>query len=124
MFLWSLPLGSTRSITTLWRRAPVPSSFSFWRLRTNNPAPTSSTRESASCAIARMRPGRKVRVTALRTFFNAGARSIRVARHAGASPNRRPVTIDTAAVNPRIRRLGLRSNAIGVRPDDMYTTRS
>ena len=46
------------------------------------------------------------RVTELRTFFSAGARSIRVARHAGASPNRRPVTIDTAAVNARIRRLG------------------
>jgi len=80
-----------------------------------------------TCATARTLPGRNAACEPVKrpaALFSAGAKSAVPARRAGARPNRMPVSTDTAAVNPRIRRLGLRSSTTGTRPDDIQATRT
>ena len=58
-------------------------------------------------------------VTVRPTVFREGVRSIRVARNAGVRPKRRPVSSDTAAVKPSMRRSGLSPRTIDDWPADM-----
>ena len=71
------------------------------RLRANRPAPTNSSSESASCATTRMR---RIRAPPPADARAAGcsrsveATSARLACNAGASPNSRPVKVESASV--------------------------
>ena len=108
-------LWPTRSITTPRGRC-LRRSASAGCART--PRPTRASASASWTIVADVRPGRKLRVSE-RTFLSAGARSC------ACSPRREPEQEaghpDTAAVNARIRDWA-RSSAIGVRPDDIYTT--
>ena len=107
----------TFSATMPSGRKPGCTSSSFCRLRTNNSAPTSSTRENATCAVtsARRRPWRSRPAVMPRPPARiAAAGAIRVARSAGSRPNSRQVPMAIAAVNPSIRRSSCRPTKTGL----------
>ena len=82
----------------------------FPRVRTSNPAPTSTTIASATCATTRALPTLNQRPPSCATLdetpapsFSAGVKSRRALRNAGAMPNRIPVKSEITAVNARTR---------------------
>ena len=71
------------------------------RLRANRPAPTSSNRDRASCTTTRMRRKRApppAEARAADCWRRVEATSARLACSAGASPNSRPVKVESASV--------------------------
>ena len=77
-------------------------------LRTNSPAPITSSSETATCATtsAFRSPKRDDPAPGVPSF-SANVSDGRVLCSAGASPNRIPVNSETAAVNPISRRSGV-----------------
>ncbi len=86
---------------TLLRLNPKSSLCSFSRLRANSPAPVSRTIERPTCSTTISDDGLSRRNPLRRRFFSfiAEERFVRLACSAGISPNKRPATIDTPAVN-------------------------
>ena len=69
----------------------------------NSPAPVSNSSDNETCRMTRVFPSpkRDLPPLALLDSLRAGVKSMRVALKAGASPNKIPVAIETAAVNAR-----------------------
>ena len=84
----------------------------------NNPAPTSKSSDSATCATTS--PLRNTTAVPPTTFeawsFSVGASSGRVACKAGARPKNTPVNTDTSAVKPSTVASGVPESVIGVVP--------
>src|ERR1700752_1381680 len=82
----------------------------------NKPAPTNNNAETATCTTSNPLLKRD-RLPVVRPLcFNVEFKSRLVARHAGASPNRRPVSNDTASVNPSTRQFRLSPTPLGNSP--------
>src|SRR6266571_209273 len=96
----------------------------FVRVRTNNPAPTSSGSDNDTCAATSALPGpnRNPRRPGAPTgsspalSLSAGVRSTRVARSAGDRPNNTPVSMETAAVKPSTRGSGTTTKLMSQQP--------
>ena len=74
---------------------------SLFRLCENNPAPTSSTRESAACNTTRERCKNEVPAPVVRApLRKASTGCVCAAIQAGATPKRRPVSSDKPKANP------------------------
>src|ERR1043165_7289415 len=82
----------------------------------NNPAPTSNSAQIATCTTSNPLLKRDMLPVVRPLCFSVEFKSRLVARHAGASPNRTPVSSDTASVNPSTRQFKLSSTPLGNSP--------
>ena len=82
-------------------------------VRTNNPAPTSSNNDSATCTTTKPRLSneREAALELRPLSFSVGVRSTFVARHAGARPKTIPVNNESASVKPSTRQSSCGSSA-------------
>ncbi len=111
-------LESREKMRTLCLSKPVSTSDRFIRLRTNNPATTSSTTESATCPTISDRASapRVVEEELPRPSLRAGVNSSPAARNAGSMPNRSAVTTAAPSVKPSTGMSGVRFNGTGLGP--------
>ena len=98
--LYPAELASTRKRITFSLLKPVSTFVRFIRLRTNSPAATSKTSESATCEITKVFASGPFADALgwLRPSFSESVRFNRVARNAGIVPNKAAV----ASVTPRV----------------------
>ena len=82
----------------------------------NNPAPTSNSNESATCATISPLLKRDTTPVVRRLCLSEVDKSRLVARHAGAKPNSTPVSSETASVNTSTRQFRLSSTSLGKMP--------
>ena len=114
----------TRSTSS--RLKPASIVLRLRRLPTNNPAPTTSTNDKATCDTTRTLPSGTpgLPLLTVRAFsFRTGLTSTCVARRAGARPNNTPVSRDAAVANARMCGSGPTCKTRGVPPLDMKATR-
>ena len=114
-------------MSTVSRSNPPSCPSSLCRLRTNRPAPKSSSRHSTTCDTTRIFPGPSQWPPPIEPRacpLMPETTSTRDARRAGTSPHMTPVRMETTAVNARILASGSRCRTIGVLPDDMKVTRT
>src|SRR5438876_3908659 len=105
------PLGRILGTTRRWLISGRFFTYKFGA----HPPHASDTTESANCVTISPFPSAPVPCPSVRPLCcRAAFPSSRVARHAGASPNRTPVRIVALAVNPAIRQSGDRFGAAGI----------
>ena len=109
---------SIEKLTRLSARNPGSTSFRLYKLRANNPAPTSSTSDSATCPATSVIRSRAC--PTLADTFDAWSFSaseipmpcdVRVDCSAGARPNKIPVASDSPSVNNSTRKSGVLESA-------------
>ena len=111
--LYPIDPAEVSTINTFSRTNPGSRSRRFSRLRTNNPAPTSSNNESATCTITNaLRRSRRAN-RCEKSLFKADTTSGRVALRAGTMPQINPVSRETAKENPSNRASGVRCRSSG-----------
>ena len=117
---WTL----TSTTSTLSRSKPRSRCASAEKVRTNRPAATTSTSDSATCPTTSELPSptRRSPATPRPCSFSASFGSTRVARNAGTVPNRITVPIATAAVKPSTRQSSERSRKTVLRLVESWRT--
>ena len=105
--LYPLGRGSMLKSSTFSRSNPGSTLNKFWRLPTSNPAPISNNSDNATCETTRPLFNHNLDPLLVRLLLlplSASLGSSRVARNAGASPKRIPVSTAIPAVKPSTRK--------------------